>query len=107
AGGTTSGEVRLITTVEREEFRCTDVKPGDYRLVATHSNGKHAPAEYLQRDPRGRGLVLPVVQGQSVSGVRLEMTPTSSISGRILDAGGFPVGYVRVFALEAVYEQGR
>jgi len=102
-----SGAVRLIVTNDRGEFRFTDVKAGDYRLVATDPNGKYAPAEYLQRHSRGRGLVLSMAQGQNATGVHLEMTPTSSISGRILDAGGFPVGMARVFALETVFQQDR
>jgi hypothetical protein len=101
-----SGDIRLVATNERGEFRFTDVKTGDYRLVATHSNGKYAPAEYLQRNPRGTGLALSIAQGQRATGLRLEMTPTSSISGRILDSAGFPVGDARVFALETVFKHG-
>ena len=37
----TSGDVRLVVTNERGEFRFTDVKTGDYRLFATHPNGKY------------------------------------------------------------------
>ena len=105
--GSASREVRLTATTLAGEFRFVDVRAGDYRLVATDPEGKYAPAEYLQRNPRGRGLVLPVGQGENIAGLRLEMTSTSSISGRILDDSGFPVGYARVFALETVFEQGR
>jgi hypothetical protein len=64
------------------------------------------PAEYLQRAPRGRGLIFTLNAREELGGIRLEMAASGSISGRILDKEGRGVGYARVLALEAVYVHG-
>src|SRR6185503_4682933 len=65
------------------------------------------PAEYGQRNPRGRGIALPVSADQVLRDIKLEMAPTVAISGRVVDADGDPLGHASVLALEAGYKNGR
>jgi hypothetical protein len=81
------------------------VPPGEYRVYVTRSTG-FIPGEYGQRSPVGTGIPLTLASGQNVSNVRLALTPTSSISGRILDGDGDPIAYARVSALRVAYQEG-
>jgi beta-lactamase regulating signal transducer with metallopeptidase domain/protocatechuate 3,4-dioxygenase beta subunit len=87
-------------------FIFTNLKPGTYRLQAARAGGAYFPAEYGQRSPKGKGYDFPFVEGQAMRDVRLQMAPTGSISGRVLDADGQPAARVRVMALEATYSLG-
>lgn len=88
-------------------FNFKDLKPGVYRLLAARGDGTYFPAEYGQRHPRGRGFNFTLTEGQAMASVKLEMAPTGSISGRVIDADGVPAARVRAMALEAVYQSGR
>jgi len=55
----------------------------------------------------GRGLNFPVREGQSIKDARLEMAPTGTITGQVLDADGQPMGHVSVMALEPLMQNGR
>src|SRR5262245_33603673 len=89
------------------KFVLKNIPEGRYRLVATRAGGTLTPAEYGQREPKGRGTTFELTRGQSLAGIRLTMVPTGSISGRVWDADQDPVPNARVMALEAVYENGR
>jgi Tol biopolymer transport system component len=95
-----------LQTEQDGRFVFRDLKPGKYRLAATVEGGGHAPAEYGQRDPRGRGVVFRVTGGQSLKNLQLEMFPTGAISGRVRDENGAPAGVATVMALEVHYENG-
>ena len=95
------------TTSDDGKFLLKNIPEGRYRLVATRAGGSFAPAEYGQRDPRGRGTTLELASGQTLSGVRLSMAATGAITGRVWDADQDPVPNARVLALEAVYQNGR
>ena len=97
---------RLVQTTADGTFRIDDVAPGQYRLYATRSNG-YVPAEYGQRSPTGTGVPFTVSPGASMTSISLVMTPTATISGRVLEEGGEPSGYAHVQALKAVYRNGQ
>jgi hypothetical protein len=87
-----------FTTSSDGRFAFRNVLPGEYRMYVTRSTG-YIPGEYGQRSPVGTGIPFTVTAGQNISNVHLALTPTSSISGRILDGDGDPVAYARVIAL--------
>ena len=99
------GDFKAVTTGADGRFAFRDVAPGEYRLYATRSTG-YVPGEYGQRTATGEGTSFTLRAGQTMSSVSLLMTPTASISGRVVDADGEPSGYAHVQALKAVYRNG-
>jgi protocatechuate 3,4-dioxygenase beta subunit len=112
AGRTTGGtpsvapQSRTVLTSADGTFSIDNVAPGRYRLYATRSNG-YVPAEYGQRSPTGTGVPVIVSSATNMTGISLVMTPTATISGRVLDEDGEPSGYAHVQALKATYRHGR
>jgi hypothetical protein len=102
-----AGEIRYARTGADGKFAFKELKEGKYRLAAARIGGTYYPAEYGQRDVRGRGVNIPLGMDQVMRDVKVEMAPTSSISGRILDEDGEPMGHVTVLALEPQYRQGQ
>jgi len=95
------------STTDDGKFVFKNIPGGRYRLVATRAGGTLAPAEYGQRDPKGRGTSFELSAGQSMSGIRLSMAATATITGRVFDGEQDPVPNTRVLALEAAYQNGR
>ena len=102
-----ASEVQYAKTGTDGKFAFKNLKEGKYRLAAVRVGGAYQPAEYGQRDPRGRGLNFPVAVGQAVRDAKLEMAPTGTITGRITDANGQPLGHVRVSSLAPLVQNGR
>ena len=57
--------------------------------------------------PAGSGVPIALAAQQQLKNVRMEMTPTGAISGRILNRYGEPVGNANVQALRYTYQEGR
>ncbi|MEP7309422.1 MAG: carboxypeptidase-like regulatory domain-containing protein [Acidobacteriota bacterium] len=93
------------TTAQDGRFVFDQVKPGEYRLVATRSGG-YVPGEYGQRSATGLGISFELSAGQQMRNVQLLLTPTAAISGRVYDREG-PVGKLQVQALKPVYRDGQ
>jgi protocatechuate 3,4-dioxygenase beta subunit len=87
-------------------FSFENVAPGEYQLIATHNAG-YTPAEYGQRFPTGQGIKFELTAGQRMTGIQLAMSPTGSISGRVYDRDGEPLGKAQVQALRPIYKDGR
>ena len=96
---------RTATSGEDGKFAFHDVAPGTYQLVAAREGG-YLPAEYGQRTATGRGLLIDLAPGQKTTGVRVAMTQPGSISGRVVDRDGEPIGRAQVRALRTVYIDG-
>jgi hypothetical protein len=96
-----------MVTRDDGRFVFRDLPAGRYRLVATRTGTGFVPVEYGQRDPRGKGVPIVLSAGQRLENLELEMVPTGSISGRIFDGDGEPVGNARVMALGARYRSGQ
>jgi hypothetical protein len=100
------GPARYTTITDSTgQFRFTDIPAGDYRLAAMRTG--YLRSEYGQRSPGGRGLVLTLTAGQQLQNVRVELTETGAISGRIFNGNGLPFPNVQVQALKYGYEDGR
>jgi hypothetical protein len=87
-------------------FVFADLKPGKYRLMASHPGGRYYPAEYGQRHPRSPGYDFVLDETQPIR-VRLEMAPMASVSGRVIGADGRPAPHAHVIAAEVGYQNGQ
>ncbi len=87
------------------KFSFKNVPPGEYRVYATRGTS-FIPGEYGQRSPSGTGIPITLAPGQTASNIRVSMTPSATISGRIVDADGDPVADARVNALRVAYQDG-
>ncbi len=95
----------VATAAGNGMFVFAAVPPGQYRVVAMRAG--YVNAEYGQRRTNGRGSTVTVAAGQQVTDVRVQMTATAAISGRIHDRFDRPLGNVEVQALKATYQDGR
>jgi hypothetical protein len=101
----TSVESIFAATQSNGRFLFRNVPPGRYLLLATR-NG-YLPAELGQKSTSGRGIPFVVAAGQQVTGLRLAMTPTAAINGRIVDHLGQPMPGVLVQLLKPLFQDGR
>jgi hypothetical protein len=92
-----------VTTGEGK-FSFRNVLPGRYALVAARAG--YVRAEYGQRGPNSTAAVLEVRAGQAVRDVRISMTPSAAISGRVYDNKGEPAMNAQVHAWRISYADG-
>jgi carboxypeptidase family protein len=100
----TNGPSYTATTGADGKFVFQNLDPGEYRLTATHEGG-FMPTEYGQRNPNGGGIPFTLTSNQRLTGVRLAMAATGTISGRIFNRDGTPAALVSVQALRPAYSQ--
>jgi hypothetical protein len=100
-------EVRYGKSGSDGRFVFSDLKEGKYRLAAVRGNGLYYPAEFGQRHPTQRGLHFPLAAGETLRDLKLEMTPTGAISGRVVDEDGQPLGHTVVYALADQFRAGQ
>ena len=93
------------TTDGSGKFTIRNVEPGRYRLSATRDG--YVRAEYGQRGPALSGTPITLGARQELKDVRIQMTPTGAIAGRVYDRYGDPVGNATVQALKYTYQDGR
>jgi protocatechuate 3,4-dioxygenase beta subunit len=98
---------RTATSDGSGRFIFENAAAGQYRLIATYEGGGYVPVEYGQRSPTGQGIPFEIAAGQKMTGIQLAMSPTGSISGRVYDRNGEPLGKAQVLALRPVYKNGR
>jgi hypothetical protein len=103
----TPPETYTVTTGSDGRFAFPNLRAGGWCVVASRVGGQFAPAEYLQRGTKGRGVTIPLGDGQRMEDVHLAMPETGGISGRVLDYDGEPLGHARVQALEPFYQDGQ
>jgi 5-hydroxyisourate hydrolase-like protein (transthyretin family) len=84
-----------MTTEDDGRFSFGNVAPGRYRLTVTRRGYTRPP------------LPITVAAGQPPQSIQLNMAPTGSISGRVVDPVGRPMGNVEVKAMRASYPEGR
>jgi hypothetical protein len=98
---------RIRTAISEDDGRFTirDIEPGEYRLQI--QSPRFGSAAYGQRKPDGPGTILSIGAGQRISDLKVSMTPTGTIAGRITGRSGEPLAYASVQALKAVYQDGK
>lgn len=102
----TGGESMTTTSGPDGKFSFKQVRAGSWCIGAAKAGGVFSPVEYRQRGYKARGMALPVSDNQRIQDIRLAMPRTGSISGRVLDTDGEPMGHARVQAMEAFYQGG-
>jgi hypothetical protein len=89
----TDGRVLSFTATTGRDgrFMIRNVPPtAGYQLIAIRQPD-YVPAQYGQRIPAVPGRSITLTDGQQMRDLRIEMTPSGSISGRVVDAAGQPV----------------
>src|SRR5262245_13637485 len=99
----TDPRVYSVTTSGQGVFTFNDVPPAEYNL--TVSRPGFVKATYGERKPGGPGT--PVKIADAPVTVRMSLTPTVVISGRILDRNGQPLGNATVEAMKMSFAQGK
>src|SRR5712671_13701 len=105
--GKSGGEGMTTTSGADGRFSFKQVRAGGWCIGAARADGAFSPVEYQQRGYKGRGIAVPITDNQQVRDIQLMMPRTGSISGRVLDSDGEPMGHARVQAMEAFYENGQ
>jgi Carboxypeptidase regulatory-like domain len=86
-------------------FVFDEVQPGNYHVVVDRTSRFVLISDNPSGSPRG--IPVSANSGERVTNLRVEVTPTASISGRIVDRKGKPAEGVSVMALTPSYENGR
>jgi hypothetical protein len=96
-----------LLTTDEGKFAFRNVQAGQYELAVTRSG--YVSFVYGTRKTSGPGepITLPAAPALQPTVLRIVMTPTGSISGRITDRRGEPVANAEVGALKVSYNQGR
>jgi hypothetical protein len=102
---TNSANSQAITADEGGKFTFRDLAPGQYRISVTRDG--YVAAEYGQRSPGSSGVPINLNAQQQLKDAKIAMTPTGTISGRIVNRFGEPVGNANVQALRYTYQEGR
>jgi len=95
------------TTTGRDgKFEIGNVRGGTaYQLVASHFPD-YVPAQYGQRIPAVPGHAITLAAGQQFKDARIELTPSASISGQVVDSRGQPMRNVVVELRRPWYLEG-
>jgi hypothetical protein len=102
---TNSPNSQAITADEGGKFTFRDLAPGQYRISVTRDG--YVAAEYGQRSPGNSGVPINLSAQQQFKDAKIAMTPSGTISGRIVNRFGEPVGNANVQALRYTYQDGR
>ena len=89
------------------KFELPDLQPASgYQLVASDI-GNYRTGAFGQHTPNDIWNPITLTAGQSMTDVRIVLTPVSSIGGRVTDAAGKGIGRAQIYALRATYSGGR
>jgi len=100
---TVAGQAVIVDGDGKFAFR--NLPAGQYKLSA--SKDGYVSAEYGQRGPNGSGVPIVLAAQQHAIDIRIGMTSTGAIGGRIVNRYGEPVGNANVQALRYTYQDGR
>lgn len=101
----TTPQAYPVTTAADGSFQILNVRPGDYRLLASRAG--FLPSVYGQRRSGGAGINVHLDAMQNLDGMQMTMTAAATISGRITDEHGDPMSDVEVKARMSAYQNGR
>jgi|SRR5271157_1791770 len=101
-----AGRDNYLTQADADgRFSIAGVTPGTYECVASRAGFAAQPPEQFATTAAIPPIT--VANGQRVTDVVLRLTPLGVITGRVLDAEGYPVSFAGVFALQYGYQQGK
>jgi beta-lactamase regulating signal transducer with metallopeptidase domain len=95
------------TTDFQGRFSFPAVAPTDYRVVASTYAAGYVITAWGKNSANPRGAPLSVKAGQRLNDLKISMTPTGSITGRVIDTDGEPVPRAQVLALRTAYREGK
>jgi hypothetical protein len=95
----------VVATSADGRFEFRNLAPGSYRLTASRSG--YLDTAYGQRGPSGAGSNLAIAAGANMDNIRLMMTATGAIAGRVFDNTGEPMANLSVQALKYSYDGGQ
>src|SRR3954470_9687155 len=98
-----AGQAVIVDADGKFAFR--NLAAGQYRLSAAKDG--YVSSEYGQRGPNGSGVAITLTAQQHATDIRIGMTSTGAIGGRIVNRYGGPVGNASVQALRYTYQNGR
>ena len=98
-----AGQAVIVDADGKFAFR--NLPAGPYRINASRDG--YVAAEYGQRGPNGSGVAITLTAQQHATDIRIGMTSTGAIGGRIVNRYGEPVGNANVQALRYTYQDGR
>ena len=100
-----SGTPQAVTADGQGRFAFKDLIPGTYRLTVTRDG--FVPAEHGQRGPNSPGVPVTLETQQQFRNVRISMTESTAIAGRVRNTYGEPSVNATVQALRYTYQEGR
>ena len=87
------------------KFSLEKVTPGDYRLMVSHPAYLSSSGSAITGSMPGIAVTL--TAGQRMSEVSLKLTEPATVSGRVVDEDGDPMGFVDVLVMRPGYYVGR
>src|SRR5262245_30955815 len=87
--------LRRLTTEDDGRFLFDNVAPGRYRVTVSRRGYTRPP------------LTITLAAPQAAAEIQLPMTQAGTISGRVYDTNGQPLGNIEVLAMKATYLGGR
>ncbi|HMD34001.1 MAG TPA: carboxypeptidase-like regulatory domain-containing protein [Vicinamibacterales bacterium] len=98
-------EPRTTSTNLDGRFELNDLPAGRYTISATRSG--YLPLRYGQRRPLEAGKPLQIEDKQQIENVDFALPRMSVITGRVFDETTEPIESVRIFAMRAMWFQGK
>ena len=91
------GGQNQVTTGDDGTFEFLNVTPGQYQIAIDHDG--FISQEFGQRSWNGRGTPITLAAGQRMASLTIQLVPTGTIAGRIVDEHGDALPRVQVQAL--------
>jgi len=107
--GVRGGQVLSYSDVTGKDgkFEFLDVPPlAGYQLIASDV-GNYRTGAFGQHRPNDVWIPITLTAGQTLTDVRIVLTPISSIGGRVTETSGKAIGRAQIYALRATYSGGR
>jgi beta-lactamase regulating signal transducer with metallopeptidase domain len=96
---------RTVMSGPDGKFALDKVTPGEYRLMVSHPAYLSSSGSALTGSMPGIAVTL--TAGQRMSEVSLKLTEPATVSGRVVDEDGDPMGFVDVLVMRPGYYVGR
>jgi hypothetical protein len=85
-------------------FKFEAVEPGEYALSGERTG--YITTQYGSKNGMTGGSMLSLTPGQQLTGVKIQLVAQATITGRVLDEDGDPVGGMQVIAYGRMWMQG-